>query len=307
MAGPVIRGFTSDAVGDQSGKTFFVTGANSGIGFETSKLLAARGGRVLLGCRDPQRAADALQAIRAETPQADVELVSIDLGDLASIRTAADRVAQEPRLDVLINNAGVMMPPRTLTADGFEQQFGVNHLGGFALTGLLLPLLERTPGSRIVNTSSNGHRFGEPDFDDLTAERSYSALQRYGASKFANLLHAYELDRRLRAKNSTTLAAVVHPGGTDTDLFRHLPSLLVGVLRPFAGLVINAPAAGAWPTLLAATHPDVEGGQYFGPARFAQVSGPARQVDSNRRSKDPALAKRLWDVSIELTGVDPGI
>lgn len=303
----MIRGFTTDQVPDQTGKTIFVTGANTGIGFEVAWALAERGGRVLLGCRDEGKCADAAQRIRTRHPAADVEPVALDLGDLASVRAAAARVLEEPRLDVLVNNAGVMAPPRTLTADGFELQFGVNHLGPFALTGLLLPLLEQTGDARIVNTSSNGHRMGEPDFDDLTAERRYAAFERYGASKLANLLHTYELDRRLRAAGSRVISVAAHPGGTDTELARHLPGFLRRVVFPLMRPFLNEPAAGAWPTLAAATHPDVEGGQYFGPQGFAQIAGPARQVESNPRSHDEALAKLLWNVSVELTGVEPAV
>lgn len=303
----MISNFTSADVPDQSGKTFFITGANTGIGFETAKVLGARGARVLMGCRNPTKAKDARDRILAAHPEAELVLIEIDLGNLASIRSAAEVVASEERLDVLINNAGLMVPPRQLTADGFESQFGVNHLGGFALTGLLLPLLERTADARILTTSSNGHRMGAIDFDDVNAERSYSAMGRYGMSKIANLYHAYELDRRLRRKGSSTIALSVHPGGTATDLMRHIPSWLVGLTMPLAKLVINDAPAGAWPTLLGATHPEVKGGTYYGPANWGEISGPAKQVDSNALSKDEDIARRLWDLSVEMTGVDPGL
>ncbi len=302
----MIKGFTDEDVTDQTGKTVFITGANTGIGFEAAKVLAGKGARVLLGCRSPEKADDAKARIADEHPEAEVEVVEIDLADLASVRRAAERVAQEPRLDVLVNNAGVMFPPRQLTKDGFELQLGVNHLGHFALAGHLIDKLERTEGSRIVIVSSNAHKGAKIIFDDLNAERSYNKLERYSMSKLANLLHMYELDRRLRAKGSGTIAAAAHPGGSDTDLWRHLPQWarpLMPLARPF----INSSAQGAWPTLLAATAGGVEGGQYFGPARFFEVVGPARQVDSSARSKDPELAQKLWDLSIELTGVDPEI
>ena len=307
----MITNFTSEDVPNQRGKTFFVTGANTGIGFETAKALAIKGGRVLLGCRNPRKGQDALTRITDTHPQADVKLVIIDLADLSSVTQAAEIVAQEPKLDVLINNAGIMANPKTITIDGFESQFGVNHLGHFALTGLLLPKLEATPKSRIVIVSSIGHRSGDIYFDDINAAKSYVPQQRYYQSKLANLLHMYELDRRLRAKNSTTIAVAAHPGGADTELPRHLTTgfqarflrMIMPLLRPIA----NSAESGAWPTLLGAVAPDVAGGQYFGPGRFGEVSGPAKQVDSTAKSKDPDLAKRLWDLSIEMTGVDPGI
>ena len=303
----MIRKFTSDQVPDQTGRTALVTGANTGIGFETAKVLAARSARVLLACRNPDKAEDALTRIRADVPDADLSFVPLDLADLASVRAAAERILEEPRLDLLINNAGLMIPPLSHTVDGFELQMGVNHLGPFALTGLLLPLVEQTEGSRIVNTSSNAHHMGEPDFGDLHAERSYSRWQRYGASKLANLLHTYELDRRLRAKGSHVISAAAHPGATATELMRHVPQFLWKVSKPLLSLGMNQPPQGAWPTLAAATHPEVESGQYFGPSGPGEMFGPARQVRSNKRSHDPDLAARLWDVSIELTGVDPSL
>ena len=303
----MIANFTADSVPDQKGKTFFITGANTGLGFEAALVLAARGGRVLLGCRNPEKAEAARDRILEQVPGANLELVSIDLGDLASVKQAAEVVQAEARLDVLVNNAGIMVPPRFLTTDGFEGQLGVNHLGPFALTALLLPKLEETAGSRVVNTSSNGHKMGDIDFDDLLAERSYSALKRYAQSKLANLLHSYELDRRLRAKGSSVLAVTAHPGASDTDLGRHVPAWMIGAFSVLGRPFMNTAAQGAWPTLLAATHPDVESAQYFGPARWGEMSGPAKQVQSNKRSHDPELARRLWDVSIELTGVDPGL
>jgi len=307
-----ITEFTSADVPDQSGKTFFITGANTGIGFEAAKVFAGKGGRVLLGCRNPEKGEDALARIADAFPGADVTLVQIDLSDLASIRAAAEVVAREPRLDMLINNAGVMWNPKTTTKDGFESQFGINHLGHFALTGLLLPTLEGTPNGRIVTVSSGGHRQGNGDlyWDDINADQEYHPRKRYYASKLANLLFTYELDRRLRAKDSSTIAVAVHPGGAATELGRYatgasgaLMRTLMPVMKPF----LNTAEQGAWPTELAATAPGVEGGQYFGPGGRMEMSGAARQVDSSDESKDEAKAKRLWDLSIQMTGVDPGL
>ena len=307
-----ITNFTSADVPDQSGKTFFITGANTGIGFEAAKVFAGKGGRVLLGCRNPEKGEDALARIADAHPGADITLVQIDLSDLASVRAAAEVVARESRLDVLVNNAGVMWNPKTITSDGFESQFGINHLGHFALTGLLLPTLEATPDGRIVMVSSGGHRRGNGDlfWDDINADEEYHPRKRYYASKLANLLFTYELDRRLRAKNLSIIAVAVHPGGSDTELVRYVTGFtgmmtraMMPVLRPF----LNTAEQGAWPTELGATAPGVEGGQYFGPGGRMEMAGPAKQVDSSDESKDEAKARRLWDLSVEMTGVDPGI
>ena len=308
----MITNFTTVDVPDQSGKTFFVTGANTGIGYEAAKVFAGRGGRVLLGCRNREKGEEALARIADAHPGADVALVDLDLADLASVTKAAQIVGQEPRLDVLVNNAGVMWNPKTITKDGFESQFGINHLGHFALTGLLLESLLATPDSRIVNISSNGHRSGIEDiyWDDINAEREYHPRRRYYASKLANLLFTYELDRRLRGKGSSTIAVAAHPGGSDTELGRHITGtfgLFMRALTPILRPMMNTAEEGAWPTELAATAPGVEGGQYFGPGGRGEMSGPARRVDSSAASKDLARAKRLWDLSIEMTGVDPGI
>lgn len=307
----MIQDFTADDIPDQTGKTFFITGANSGLGFESAKAFAGKGGRVLLGARDREKGEAAIDRIRQVHPDADVRFVRIDLADLESIREAADVVAQEPRLDVLMNNAGIMMNPKSFTKDGFESQFGINHLGHFALTGHLLPALLETPDSRIVTVSSNVHKMGDGDlyWDDLDAKQSYSPQGRYAASKLANLLFTYELDRRLEAKGASTKAVAAHPGMADTELGRHYPAwarALLAVLRPVLLRWVNSAESGAWPQELAATHPDVQGGQYFGPSR-REISGKARQVDSSSESKDPEKARRLWDLSIEMTGVDPGL
>ena len=303
MASLMIEKFTDQDVPEQSGRTALVTGANTGLGLEVARVLARRGARVLLGCRDQTKAAEARADILSEGPAGEVDLLPLDLADLESVRRAADAVATEARLDLLINNAGVMIPPLTRTKQGFELQLGVNHLGPFALTGLLLPKLMETPGSRVVHTASNAHRQGDIDFDDLGAERSYSRMGRYSQSKLANLLHAYELDRRLRAAGAATVSVAAHPGGSLTNLFRQVPRPLWKPVEVVGPLFLNDARAGAWPTLAAATHPDVEGGQYFGPSGPLQFKGPAIVVRSNRRSHDEALAKRLWAVSEEMTGV----
>jgi len=298
-----IKNFTDEDVAHQSGRVFFVTGANSGLGYHTAKLLAGRGARVLLGCRSAEKAEAAMADIRAVYPDADMRFVSLDLGDLKSIHNAAKLVAKEPRLDVLVNNAGIMMPPREETADGFESQFGVNHLGTFALTGLLLDKLAEGQEPRVVITASMAHRSGRIDFDDINAEEGYSRWGRYAMSKLANLLHMYELDRRLRAAGSPVKAVACHPGVADTELTKNFPGVLVSLFRPVSSLFMNSAAQGAWPTLAAAAGDDVEGGEYFGPGRNGEWTGPAREVEARPKARRTEPAKRLWDVSEDMTGV----
>ena len=298
--------FTDSDVPDQSGRTFLVTGANTGLGFEAAKVLAARGGRVLLGCRSETRANDAIELIQADVADADLRFIPLDQGDLSSVSSAAELVADEERLDVLINNAGIMMPPRELTTDGFESQLGVNHLGTFALTGHLLPKLAETDGSRVVVTSSIAHRGGTIHFDDIDASTKYGAQDRYQQSKLANLLFMYELDRRLRAADSPTIAVGCHPGIAETELGRNMPKI-VQLATPLMRLLMNSSLEGAWPTLMAATSPDIEGGDYTGPSKRGETAGPAQKVASKDRARDEDMARRLWELSIEMTGVDPGV
>jgi NAD(P)-dependent dehydrogenase (short-subunit alcohol dehydrogenase family) len=284
---------------DQHGRVAIVTGANSGIGYETARALAARGARVVLACRNEAKGRDAEQRIRSEAASADVRFEPLDLGALASVRAFAEkRIASEPRLDLLINNAGVMMPPYGRTADGFETQIGTNHLAHFALTGLLLESLRRTPKARVVNVSSLAHFAGTIAFDDLHSERSYGPIRAYGQSKLANLLFTRELQRRFEAAGVDALAAGAHPGSTRTELQRH-SGLMDAVVRVFS----QQPPEGALPTLYAATAGDVRGGEYFGPSGFAGCLGPPGRARSSPRSRDAALARRLWDVSEQLTGV----
>ncbi|WP_373491654.1 oxidoreductase [Parasphingorhabdus sp.] len=298
-----IRNFTDKDVPDQSGRVFFVTGANSGLGYAAAKLLAGRGARVLLGCRSSEKAKEAMGDIRSVYPEADLRFIPLDLGDLQSVRAAAALVAEEPRLDVLLNNAGIMMPPREETVDGFESQFGVNHLGTFALTGLLLDKLAAGHSPRVVITSSMAHRSGQIDFDDINADKSYSRWGRYAMSKLANLLHMYELDRRLRAGDSPIIATACHPGVADTELARHFPAMMISLLRPVTGLFMNSAAQGAWPTLAAAAGTGVESGQYFGPSRNAEWTGPAREVRPHGKARRIDPAKSLWAISEKMTGV----
>jgi NAD(P)-dependent dehydrogenase (short-subunit alcohol dehydrogenase family) len=297
--------FTAADVPDQTGKCIIVTGANTGLGFEASKVLAARGARVILACRDEGKAQAAMARIRAETPGADLAFLPLDQSDLASVRGAAALAAQEPRIDVLVNNAGVMFPPLTRTKQGFELQFGVNHLGCFALTALLLPKLAETPGARVVITASLAHRGGRIAWDDLNAEAKYSRAQRYSDSKLANLLFLSELDRRLRAAGSPVIAAACHPGVAPTDLMRHTGPFKV--FNPVFAALFNTAAKGAWPTLQAATAPDVEPGGYYGPQGLGEMRGPSGKAARTQQAQDPALARRLWDVSVAMTGIDPGL
>jgi NAD(P)-dependent dehydrogenase (short-subunit alcohol dehydrogenase family) len=284
---------------DQRGRTAIVTGANSGIGFETARALAAKGARVIVACRSEEKGRDAERRIRARVPEADARFEPLDLGSLASVRAFAEKFAGgEPRLDLLLNNAGVMMTPRGKTADGFETQLGTNHLGHFALTGLLLDRIRRTPGARVVNVSSAMHFVGRIDFDDLNAERSYDPSRAYGQSKLANLLFTRELQRRFEGARVDALAAAAHPGSTRTGLQQH--SRLMTTL---VALFSQEPPGGALPTLYAATAPDVRGGEYFGPGGLFGMVGPPARARSSPRSKDAAVARRLWEESERLTGV----
>ncbi|MEO5587383.1 MAG: oxidoreductase [Novosphingobium sp.] len=297
--------FTAADVPDQTGKTIIVTGANTGIGFAAAAVLAAKGARVLLACRSADKAEAAIARIRAASPSADLAFLPLDQADLASVRQAAQLAAEEPRIDVLLNNAGVMLPPLTRTAQGFELQFGVNHLATFALTGLLLPKLAQTPGSRVVVTASLAHKRGKLAWDDLNAEKSYNRGQRYGDSKLANLLFAAELDRRLRAAGSPVTAIACHPGVAGTELSRHMGPF--SVLFAAAGWFLNTAAMGAWPALQAATDPGVKPGGYYGSQGWREMRGPSGEATRTAMAQDPELAQRLWEVLIEMTGIDPGI
>lgn len=298
--------YAESDVPSQSGKTFLVTGANTGIGWDTARVLAERGARVLLGCRSEGKAHDAIARIRESAPDAEIEWVALDLASLASVRAAAELVLQENRLDGLINNAGVMVPPKSETEDGFELQFGVNHLGHFALTGLVMPLMKDQAGARVVNVSSLAHRSGRINYDDLQAERRYSAMERYSMSKFANILFTYELQRRLEQAGSPAIAVASHPGVSATELGRHMNPLIGLLFLPML-LIQNTSAEGALPSLMAATAEDVSGGDYFGPSGFAEMSRSARKVQTVPASRDEADAARLWQVSEELTGVTYGL
>ncbi len=302
MTTPRTSGFTEADVPNQSGKCFIVTGANTGIGLEISRVLAARGARVLLACRDRAKGETAMAKIRSLTPGADLAFLPLDQADLISIRAAAQLAAKEPRIDGLVNNAGVMNPPLMRTKQGFELQFGVNHLGTFALTSLLLPKLAETKGARVVVTSSIAHRNAQIDWDDLNADKSYSPFKRYAPSKLANALFFFELDRRLRGLGSPVTAVGCHPGSAATDLGRYMGALQM--LMPVVRLFLNTAAMGAWPALQAATGSVTPGG-YYGPTGFAGIRGASGEASRAPQATDPALARRLWDVSIAMTGIDP--
>jgi NAD(P)-dependent dehydrogenase (short-subunit alcohol dehydrogenase family) len=285
---------------DQTGRVTIVTGSSSGIGYETARVLAVKNATVVIAVRNQQKGTAALEKIKAEYPDADVSVMILDLASLRSVREFSDAFqAKYNRLDLLINNAGVMMPPYSTTEDGFELQFGTNHLGHYALTGHLFDLLKDTPDSRVVTVSSVGHNYGNIDFDDLAWEkREYKPMNAYADSKIANLYFTYELSRRLEKNGRNPLVTAAHPGWTATDLQRH--SGLFRFLNTFFAQNISM---GALPTLYAAVGPDVKSGDYYGPSGFREMRGYPRKVDSNALSRDEDISKRLWDVSESLTRV----
>jgi NAD(P)-dependent dehydrogenase (short-subunit alcohol dehydrogenase family) len=293
--------WTSDDVPGQQGRLAVVTGANTGLGFETARVLAAHGASVVLAVRDTEKGKDAAARIAATVPGANATVQHLDLASLESIRAAAGELrAQHPRIDLLINNAGVMFPPKQATGDGFELQLGTNHLGHFALTGLLLEQMLPVPGSRVVTVSSTAHRLrARINFDDLQSERSYRRVAAYGQSKLANLMFTYELHRRLWHGMRATIAVAAHPGFAATELTRNSPAAAAALYRLFS----QPAAVGALPVLRAATDPGVIGGQYYGPGRLFGTRGYPKLAKSSRQSHDTASQRRLWTISEELTGV----
>ena len=305
MFGDMSTNWTENDVPDQSGRIAIVTGANTGLGFETAKVLAARGATVVIAVRNVEKGNAAAAQILGAVPRADIRVQPLDLGSLQSVRTAAAELKESyPRIDLLINNAGVMYPPKQTTKDGFELQFGTNHLGHFALTGLLLENLLPVPGSRVVVVASVAHNIRAAiHFDDLQWERSYNRVAAYGQAKLANLMFAYELQRRLATAGAETIAVAAHPGVSNTELMRHIPGASLPFVDKLTGLVTNSPAMGALATLRAATDPGVSGGQYYGPDGFRELWGHPVLVSSSKQSHDVAVQERLWTVSEQLTGV----
>ncbi|MCV7181776.1 SDR family NAD(P)-dependent oxidoreductase [Mycolicibacterium murale] len=297
--------WTENDVPDQSGRTAVVTGANTGLGFETAKVLAARGATVVIAVRNVEKGNAAAAQILGAVPRADITVQPLDLGSLQSVRTAAAELKEShPRIDLLINNAGVMYPPKQTTKDGFELQFGTNHLGHFALTGLMLENLLPVPGSRVVVVASIAHNIRAAiHFDDLQWERGYNRVAAYGQAKLANLMFAYELQRRLATAGAETIAVAAHPGVSNTELMRHIPGSSLPFVDKLTGLVTNSPAMGALATLRAATDPGASGGQYYGPDGFRELWGHPVLVSSSKQSHDVAVQERLWTVSEQLTGV----
>jgi NAD(P)-dependent dehydrogenase (short-subunit alcohol dehydrogenase family) len=301
MSGPK---WTTDDIADLTGRRAVVTGANTGLGLETARELAAKGATVVLAVRSLDKGETARADITSGHPEADVSVQALDLASLASIRAASDALHERfDTIDLLVNNAGVMFTPKSTTEDGFELQLGVNHLGHFALTGLLLDLMLSVDGSRIVTVSSGAHKFKSSiDLADLAGTEGYNRTAAYGRSKLANLLFTYELQRRLVAADARTSALAAHPGGSNTELARNAPALMrtVGIVfRPF----MQSAAMGALPTLRAATDPAAVGGQYYGPAGIGELRGHPILVESTDRSHDEELQRGLWDASETLTGV----
>lgn len=292
--------WTENEIPNQTGRVAIVTGANGGIGWDTARALAQKGATVIMACRNIQKANSAADQITKLNPMGKVVVMALDLSDLDSVRAFASAFRTEyKRLDLLINNAGIMFTPYGRTKQGFEQQFGTNHLGHFALTGLLLDRLNETPGARIVTVSSNTHRRGLMNFDDLNSEREYSPVNAYAQSKLANLLFTYELQRHLSAAGQGTLSVAAHPGWTRSNLTRHVNAMMQLVDR-VAG---QSTKMGALPTLYAATAPDVRGGEYFGPGSLQGMRGYPKKAESNEFSHNAEVAQQLWTVSENLTQV----
>jgi NAD(P)-dependent dehydrogenase (short-subunit alcohol dehydrogenase family) len=299
--------WTAEDIPDQAGRTAVVTGANSGLGLEAARALAVAGADVVLACRDTDKGRAAAESIHGDAPAASVAVAKLDLADLGSVRGFAERFGtQRDGLDLLVNNAGVMAAsPRQETADGFELQFGTNHLGPFALTGLLLERMEGREGARVVTVTSTAHRYGKIRFGDLQGERRYRRWRAYCQSKLANVLFARELDRRLREAGSTVSSLAAHPGYAATNLQTAAPPRRDRAVFAVTNRLFGQSAAkGALPELYAATRPNLDGGLLIGPDGFDEQRGHPQVVGPARRGRDGAAAAQLWKLSEELTGVE---
>lgn len=299
-----MEGFDINNVPHQKGKIAIVTGANTGLGFEIALALSRLGMKVILACRNPDRAENAKQKILARVPGADLDYLQLELSSLSAVsdfaRTYLSRYSQ---LDLLINNAGIMIPPYSKTVDGFESQMGINYFGHFLLTGLLLDIITGTTGSRIVTVSSNAHKRGKINFNDLHWEKKYSALQAYGQSKLACLMFAYELQRRMEKAGIKTLSIAAHPGVSITELGRYIPKWLFYAFLPLASFFTHSPEKGALPILYAALGSDVHGGDYYGPQGPGERTGKPGLAISTPFSHNTEVAEKLWGISEELTGI----
>jgi NAD(P)-dependent dehydrogenase (short-subunit alcohol dehydrogenase family) len=302
--------WTSANIPDLTGKVIIVTGANSGVGYETAKELARKGAQTIFACRSMQKGQTAIDLIRQEIPTAPVEIMPLDLASLASVRTFAETFKSKfDRLDILVNNAGILWVPYGKTEDGFERQFGTNYLGHFALTGLLIDLIQKNPKARVVTVSSVEHYLGVINFDDLMDAdangKKYRRQKAYSRSKLANLLFTYELQRRLEAMKSDAIATAAHPGVTSTNMLNSVRYIwILKIFLPLAKKIFQSAAMGTLPTLRAAVDPDAKGGQYFGPYGFLGFGGTPVVVPSSKASHDLEDARKLWEVSEELTGVN---
>jgi len=299
--------WTVNKIPDLTGKIIVITGANSGIGFETAREIARKGAEVIVASRNPIKAERAIHTIMDEIPGAKLKYIELDLASLESIKAFSRQFnSTYDRLDILLNNAGIMLVPYGKTADGFERTMGTNHLGHFALTGLLLDKLSKTPGARVVNVASNAHYAGEMDFNNLLFDngQGYSPMKAYGRSKLANLLFTYELQRRFLSSSTDVIALAAHPGIAATELANHLFfNLISWLIQPIMKLIFQSSAMGALPSLRAALDPQAKGGQYYGPNGKGEKSGYPVLVDSNSSSKNEKDAQKLWEISEELTGI----
>lgn len=300
--------FSLEHVPHQPGRIAIVTGANAGLGYETTLGLAAKGFTVIMACRNHNKAEYARSQILRELPNAALEVMTLDLSKLESVRQfAEDFRAKHKTLDILVNNAGIMFPPYSKTEDGFESQMAANYFGHFLLTSLLLDLIPDTPESRIVTLSSVGHRMGPGtiNFDDINSEKNYSRTDAYYQTKLACLMFALELQRKLEANGRKCLSVAAHPGASDTELARHINPILANLLRyTLIPLVTHAPKQAALPSLQAALDSDVSGGDYFGPQGFREMKGKPGKASMSRYAKGESNAARLWDLSLELTGAN---
>lgn len=301
--------WNSDAVPNLSGKIAIVTGANIGLGYETARVLVGKGAHVIVASRDVTKGQEAVRALQKEYPTGKATFLVLDLANLASVRQFAQQYSQQFKmLDLLINNAGVMHLPYRTTVDGFEMQFGTNHLGHFALTGLLLPVILNTPGARVVTVSSSLHQSGHINFEDLHGKTKYNESTAYSQSKLANVLFAYELQRKFSAHSVKAFSMAAHPGYAATNLQFGASNMTGSALRAGVMSIANtlfaqSAAMGALPTLYAATAPAIQGGEYVGPSGFMEIRGYPKVTKSNTESHDLEVAKKLWDVSEELTGI----